>query len=81
MTVKVNVGDYQSVDFFAAMKSEVQGEAEARMESARLHKTLNEVMVGRLRAHMKARGKKYTDAQICRMYGLTLATKPADDFG
>lgn len=78
MTVKVNVGDYQSVDFFTALKAESPDALKATEE---LHALLNRATLSKLRAHFKARGKKYTDEQICRIYGLAIPAKPKPEFG
>jgi hypothetical protein len=70
MTVKVNVGDYQSVDFFTSLKAEdVQ---DATKTAAMLQRQLNAITLAKLRAHFKARGKVRDDNSICRMYGLQI---------
>lgn len=72
LAVKVNVGDYQSVDFFTSAKSEVAPVGEdAEGVAAVTHKIVMDATLSKLRAHFRARGKKYDDATICRMYGLT----------
>ena len=81
ITVKVNVGDYQSVDFFTSMKAEMQGGDDPEKIAAGLQAKLTASTLAKLRAHFKARGKKYTDEQICRMYGLAITAKPKGEFG
>lgn len=79
MTVKVNVGDYQSVDFFTSMKAETTGDSMKAI--GELQTSLVLATLAKLRAHFKARGKKYTDEQICRIYGLAIPAKPKPEFG
>ena len=68
VTVRVNVGEYQSVDFFTSMKAVDIRDAD--MVAISLQDKLVKATLAKLRSHFKARGKHFTDAQICRMYGL-----------
>jgi len=68
LAVKVNVGDYQSVDFFTSMKAaEV---TDPKTTATRLHQLTNAAMIDNLKAHFRARGKKLSTAEICKRYGL-----------
>lgn len=80
LSVKVNVGDYQSVDFFGSLKAEISDGELLAVVQDKLNRTLHASMLARLRGHFRARGKKYDDATICKMYGLT-PPKPEPEFG
>lgn len=78
-SVKVNLGDYQSADFFVSMKSlEV---ADAKRTTAELEVLCTAAMLANLRGHFAARGKKLSDADICKRYGLKMPATKKDDFG
>ena len=73
LAVKVNVGDYQSVDFFTSIKAEVKPFDEDASKVASLtYRLVNAAMISNLKAHFAARGKKLSTADICKRYGLQL---------
>ena len=78
LSVKVNVGDYQSVDFFTSLKAEDVKPETAERTAAELNAFCNRNMVANLRAHFAARGKKLTTEEICKRYGLTVPKKEAE---
>lgn len=77
-SAKVNLGDYQSADFFTSIKKELDDRAtpkEIQKFAAKLQSACNEALLNDLRAHFAARKKQYTDDQIRRMYGIPKPTK------
>lgn len=82
LAVKVNVGDYQSTDFFTSMKVEIDVDASgtlAGIAAAWLNELTNAAMISNLKSHFAARGKKLSTADICKRYGLKPPTEK--DFG
>lgn len=82
-SVRVNIGDFQHVDFFASMKMYDVAEIDAHRVSTALTINCARAVLADLIVHFAKRNKKYTAEQICRMYGLDVGpTKKAEaDFG
>lgn len=83
-SAKVNLGDYQSADFFVAIKKELDDRATAKeiqQFAAKLQAACNEALLNDLRAHFATRGKKYTDDNIRRMYGIPKSKPAENSFG
>lgn len=76
VTVKVNLGDYQSIDFFTSIKAEVEEGEMVAVANAAVHRTAVAATRAKLQAHFAARGKKYSPETLAKMYGLPLP-KPA----
>lgn len=78
-SAKVNLGDYQSADFFTSMKMVVDDNRVKPKDiikfAAGLQVLCNECLLNDLRGHFAARKKQYTDDQIRRMYGIPKPTK------
>lgn len=68
--VKVNLGDYQSTDFFTSMTAEVTPEDKGSVTI--LRRLVDRAMLANLSAHFKARGKPLSKEDICKRYGLTV---------
>lgn len=68
-TVRVNLGDYQSVDFFVSMKATPDG---SNLEAVRAQLSQNvDMAVARdIAANFKRRGKGLSREQIAKRYGL-----------
>jgi hypothetical protein len=81
-SAKVNIGDYQSVDFFTSLKNTIDDPTpkEVRRVAANLQAMCNECLLNDLRAHFAARKKQYSDDQIRRMYGIP-KPKTEPEFG
>jgi hypothetical protein len=79
LAVKVNVGDYQSVDFFTSLKAEVEPTEDAARVGRALNDLCNSNMIANLLAHFAGRGKKLTTAEVCKRYGLKPPKEP--EFG
>jgi len=79
VSAKVNLGNYQSLDFFVSMKMELETEDanEIAIVANTLRACCNETMLNDLREHFKARGKAISDKQIRRQFGLAAE----DEFG
>lgn len=75
---KVNLGDYQSVDFFTSLKRVIEDDVPFEAVAAELQEAANACLLNDLREHFKARKKIYTDDQIRRMFGIP---KPKPEFG
>lgn len=83
---KVNIGDYQSVDFFVSMKDTLAGtkgrpaptSGEIALAASRLQQLCNELLLADLTAHFATRGKKYTADNVRKMFGIP---KPQPEFG
>ncbi len=68
-TVRVNLGNYESADFFVSMTAEPD-EGQTRVSVARLlRKTVDASLIEDLAAHFKARGKSISKKAICQKYG------------
>lgn len=68
-TVRINLGDYQSTDFFVSMKAEVF-DGEKRTDAARsLHKLIDRVLLIEVARHFKARGKTVKTDELRKRYG------------
>lgn len=80
VTVKVNLGDYQSVDFFTSIKAEVEDGELIAVANGKVHMIAVAATLAKLRGHFAARGKKYTDDTLARMYGLRIPPTAQKDF-
>lgn len=78
ISVKVNLGDYQSVDFFTSLKANDVKPTEAESTAAELNAFCNRNMIANLKAHFAVRNKKLSTADICKRYGLVA---PKAEFG
>ena len=68
-TVRVNLGNYESTDFFVSMSAE-PGEGETRTTVSRLlRKTVESSLIENIASHYKARGKSISKKAICQKYG------------
>lgn len=80
-SVRVNLGDYQSVEFFASFKAECKDTIE---DLARTEESLDLLIASNLTRtlvnHYHRRGKKITAEQVAKQYGLNMK-KPGEDFG
>ena len=82
VSVKVNLGDYQSIDFFTSIKAEVGDGELLAVVNASLHRVATAATLAKLRAHFAARGKKMSDESLAKLYGLKIIPdKPPEDFG
>jgi len=75
-TVKVNLGDYQSVDFFVSAKVELSpGDSKAALGPEKIMRQtrmrLEDMLAGDILRHMKTRGKALSLEQVRKRYGLT----------
>lgn len=82
-SVKVNLGDYQSIDFFASAKVEnFTGQDNRLAVIDDTGRRLEDALAAQILASYKTRGKKATLEQIKRRYGLTgVANTDEEDFG
>ncbi|MFL9499193.1 hypothetical protein ACJMQP_03965 [Rhodopseudomonas palustris] len=69
-TVRVNLGDYESVDFFVSMKATLNEDDTARAVAAALRADVQSSLVNAIGANFKARGRTVTAASIQKQYGL-----------
>lgn len=68
-SVKVNLGDYESIDLFTSMKGEIEpGEDEAEAYKG-LVKAVERSMVMQILAHYKARGRNADKNFVIKRYG------------
>jgi hypothetical protein len=68
-SVRVNLGNYESADFFVSMTGEPD-EGQTRTSVARtLRKSVDESLIENLSAHFKARGKALSKNAICQKFG------------
>lgn len=68
-TVKVNLGDYESTDFFVSMKDDATEETVAEVRK-KLRRTINTALANDIFLHFKKRGKKVSLQSVKRRYGL-----------
>lgn len=68
-SVRVNLGNYESTDFFVSVKAEVDDD-ETRSSVARsLRKTVDASLIEDISAHFIARGKTLSKNAIAKKYG------------
>lgn len=69
-TVRVNLGDYQSVDFFMSLKGEVESGDDLNKERRKLKNAVEAGLAHDIQMHFVRRNKKASLEQITRRYGL-----------
>ncbi|MET4240275.1 hypothetical protein [Bradyrhizobium sp. RT10b] len=75
-TVRVNLGDYQSTDFFVSMKAEVEDGEKPLDVAASLRRRVAHALTNSVGANFKARGKDISAKQIAKTYGIERIEKP-----
>ena len=75
-TVRVNLGDYQSTDFFVSMKSEVEAGEKPLDVAANLRRRVAHALTNSVGANFKARGKDISAKKIASTYGIERIEKP-----
>jgi len=71
-TVRVNLGDYESSDFFVSMKAAIEDGEKPRVVSRMLRRVVDRAIVENIQAHFRGRGKPRTPQQICTRYGFSM---------
>jgi hypothetical protein len=69
-SVRVNLGDYQAVDFFVSMKAEID-ELDTPAEAAlALRRHVEDAIATDIRVNFKKRGKVISEQDIRKRYGI-----------
>jgi hypothetical protein len=71
-TARINLGDYQSRDFFVSMTGELDEGDTPVLIAQRLRKLADAALLSNLAAHFKARGNKVPPETIAKRYGISL---------
>lgn len=69
-TVRINLGDYQHVDFFASLKGEVESGDDLNKERRKLKNQVEAGLAHDIQLHFARRNKKVSLEQVTRRYGL-----------
>lgn len=71
-SVKMNLGNYESVDFFLSMKAELDEFDDPAVETEELQAKVDAATIQQVRRAYRARGKKVSLAALCKQHGLSL---------
>lgn len=69
-SVRVNLGDYQSTDFFVSMKAELDDGDKPLDVAASLRRRVAHALTNTVGANFKARGKDISPKKIATTYGI-----------
>ena len=77
-SVKLNMGNYQSTDFFLSMKAEVDEFEDIEEAQRGLRKKVEQAMMAQLARAYKVMGKKVTEQDLAKRHGISHS---AGEFG
>lgn len=69
-SVRVNLGNYEAVDFFVSMKAEADEEDSATAVALDVRRKVESAIAKDIEIHFKKRGKKISEQDIRKRYGI-----------